>query len=120
MNATTAKWLSKYHDVRTRASLGGVRRFAQAHKLSLKKAQRLLEQDLAYNFAQTPSTPFSHLARDRGGTGRSMGRRFGGSATLGQVQPRGTVPDDRSGCVVQIRVGPTLESQDRGGRGPSL
>ena len=46
--ATTAKWLSKYHDVRTRASLGGVRRFAQAHKLPLKKAQRFLEQDLAY------------------------------------------------------------------------
>ena len=42
------KWLSKYHDVRTRASLGGVRRFAKAHKLPLKKAQRILEQDLAY------------------------------------------------------------------------
>ena len=49
VNATaTAKWLSKYHDVRTRASLGGVRRFAQAHKLPLKTAQRPLEQDLAY------------------------------------------------------------------------
>ena len=44
----TAQWLSKYHDVRTRASLGGVRRYAKAHKLPLKKAQRILEQDLAY------------------------------------------------------------------------
>ena len=42
------KWLSKYHDVRTRASLGGVHRFAKAHKLPLKKPQRILEQDLAY------------------------------------------------------------------------
>ena len=47
VNVTT-KWLSKHHDVRTRASLGGVRRFAKAHKLPLKKAQRILEQDLAY------------------------------------------------------------------------
>ena len=44
----TDKWLSKYHDVHTRASLGGVNRFAKAHKLPLKKAQRILEQDLAY------------------------------------------------------------------------
>ena len=42
------KWLSKYHDVHTQASLGGVNRFAKAHKLPLKKAQRVLEQDLAY------------------------------------------------------------------------
>ena len=42
------KWLSKYHDVHTQASLGGVNRIAKAHKLPLKKAQRILEQDLAY------------------------------------------------------------------------
>ena len=47
MNVTD-KWLSKYHDVHTRASLGGVHRFAKAHKLPLKKAQRILEQDLTY------------------------------------------------------------------------
>ena len=44
----TDKWLSKYHDVHTQASLGGVNRFAKALKLPLKKAQRILEQDLAY------------------------------------------------------------------------
>ena len=42
------KWLSKYHDVHTQASLEGVKRFAKAHKLPLKKAQRILERDLAY------------------------------------------------------------------------
>ena len=49
-----------------------------------------------------------------------MGHRFGGSATLGQVQSRGAVPDDRGRCPVQVRVGPTVESQNRGSRSQSL
>ena len=41
-------WLSRYHDPRAPGSLGGVQRFAKAHRLPLKKAQRVLERDLAY------------------------------------------------------------------------
>ena len=41
-------WLSRYHDPRTRGSLGGVQWFAKAQDLPLKKAQRVLERDLAY------------------------------------------------------------------------
>ena len=44
----TQPWLSRYHDPRAPGSLGGVQRFAKAHRLPLKKAQRVLEQDLAY------------------------------------------------------------------------
>ena len=44
----TPSWLSRYHDPRAPGSLGGVQRFAKAHRLPLKKAQRVLEQDLAY------------------------------------------------------------------------
>ena len=42
------QWLSRYHDPRAPGSLGGVQRFAKAHRLLLKKAQRVLERDLAY------------------------------------------------------------------------
>ena len=49
-----------------------------------------------------------------------MGHRFGGSATLGQAQLKGSVPDDSGRCPVQVRVGPTVESQNRGGGGQSL
>ena len=72
------------------------------------------------HFAQTQKTSFSRLTRHRGSVGRSMGHRFGESTTLGQVQPRGSVPDDGGGCSVQVRVGTTVESQNRGGRGQSL
>ena len=41
-------WLSRYHDPRAPGSLGGVQRFAKAHRLPLKKVQRVLERDLAY------------------------------------------------------------------------
>ena len=41
-------WLTRYHDPRAPGSLGGVQRFAKAHPLPLKKAQRVLERDLAY------------------------------------------------------------------------
>jgi len=42
------QWLNRYHDPRAPGSLGGVQRFAKAHRLPLKKAQRVLERDLAY------------------------------------------------------------------------
>jgi len=41
-------WLSRYHDPRAPGSLGGVQRFARAHQIPLKQAQRVLERDLAY------------------------------------------------------------------------
>ena len=41
-------WLNRYHDPRAPGSLGGVQRFAKAHRLPLKQAQRVLERDLAY------------------------------------------------------------------------
>ena len=44
----SSSWLSRYHDPRAPGSLGGVQRFAKAHRLPLKKAQRILERDLAY------------------------------------------------------------------------
>ena len=44
----TPSWLNRYHDPRAPGSLGGVQRFAKAHRLPLKKAQRVLERDLAY------------------------------------------------------------------------
>ena len=92
----------------------------QGSQVAFEKSATHFRTGFGLHLAQTPPTPFSHVARDRGRTGRSMGRRFGRSATLGQVQPRGAVPDDRGRCTVQVRVGPTLESQDRGSRGPSL
>ena len=55
------KWLSKYHDVHTQASLGGVNRFAKAHKLPSKKAQRILEQDLAYTLHKPRRSRFPTL-----------------------------------------------------------
>ena len=41
-------WLGRYHDPRAPGSLGGVQRFARAHQIPLKQAQRVLERDLAY------------------------------------------------------------------------
>ena len=43
------QWLARYHDPRAPGSLGGVQRFARAHQIQLKKAQRVLQQDLAYS-----------------------------------------------------------------------
>ena len=40
--------LARYHDPRAPGSLGGVQRFARAHQIPLKKAQRVLQRDLAY------------------------------------------------------------------------
>ena len=49
-----------------------------------------------------------------------MGGGFGGSSTLGQVQSRHPLFTDDVGRVVQVLVGATLESQNRGGVGESL
>ena len=52
-------WLSRYHDPRTPGSLGGVQRFAKAHQIPLKQAQRVLERDLANTLHKTrfPTVP---------------------------------------------------------------
>jgi len=42
------QWLNRYHDPCAPGSLGGVQRFAKAHQIPLKQAQRVLERDLAY------------------------------------------------------------------------
>jgi len=42
------QWLARYHDPRAPGSLGGVGRFARAHQIPLKKAQRVLQRDWAY------------------------------------------------------------------------
>jgi len=39
------QWLARYHDPRAPGSLGGVPRFARAHQIPLKQAQRVLERD---------------------------------------------------------------------------
>jgi len=41
------QWLGCYHVPRAPGSLGGVSRFARAHQLPLKEAQRVLQRDLA-------------------------------------------------------------------------
>ena len=41
-------WSARYHDLKAPGSLGGVQRFARAHKIPLKKAKDLLQQDLGY------------------------------------------------------------------------
>ena len=43
------KLIAKYNDPEAKGSLGGVKRFAEAQKISLKKARRLLEKDLSYS-----------------------------------------------------------------------
>ena len=42
------QWFARYHDPRTPGSLGGEQRFARAHQIPLKKAQRVLKRDWAY------------------------------------------------------------------------
>ena len=55
------QWLSRYHDPRAPGSLGGVQRFAKAHGLPLKKAQRLLEQDVGYTLHKPRRRRFATL-----------------------------------------------------------
>ena len=114
------QWLSRYHDPRAEGSLGGVQRFARAHKIPLKKAQRVLERDIAYTLHKPRRRHFTHSPRDCGWIGRSMGGGSGGSPTLGQVQSRHSLFADGVGRVVQVRVGATLERQNWGGLGQSL
>ena len=55
------EWLSRYHDPSAPGSLGGVQRFAKAHRLPLKKAQRLLEQDVGYTLHKPRRRRFATL-----------------------------------------------------------
>ena len=55
------EWLSRYHDPSAPGSLGGVQRFAKAQGLSLKKAQRLLEQDVGYTLHKPRRRRFATL-----------------------------------------------------------
>ena len=55
------QWLGRYHDPRTPGSLGGVSRFAGAHRLPLKQAQRVLERDLAYTLHKPRRRHFGTL-----------------------------------------------------------
>ena len=61
------QWLSSYHDPRAEGSLGGVQRFARAHKIPLKKAQRVLERDLAYTLHKPRRRRFTTLSVIVGG-----------------------------------------------------
>ena len=45
-------WLARYHDRKAPGSLGGVQRFGRAHKIPLKNAKDLLQQDLGYTLLQ--------------------------------------------------------------------
>ena len=54
----TPSWLNRYHDPRAPGSLGGVQRFAKAHRLPLKQVQRVLERDLAYTLHKPPRRRF--------------------------------------------------------------
>ena len=55
------QWLSRYHDPSAPGSLGGVQRFAKAQGLPLKKAQRLLEQDVGYTLHKPRRRRFATL-----------------------------------------------------------
>ena len=55
------QWLSRYHDPRAEGSLGGVQRFARAHKIPVKRAQRVLERDKAYTLHKPRRRRFSTL-----------------------------------------------------------
>ena len=97
-----------------------MQRFAKAHRLPLKKAQRVLEQDLAYTLHKPRRRRFPTVPVIVGGLDDQW------VADLVEVQPlakynRGiryllTVV----GCLVQVRVGTTVERQNRGGVGPCL
>ena len=64
------EWLARYHDPRAPGSLGSVQRFARAHQIPLKQAQRVLERDLAYTLHKPRRRCFfSHRVRDRNGNG---------------------------------------------------
>ena len=55
------QWLARHHDPRAPGSLGGVQRFARAHQIPLKKAQRVLERDLAYTLHKPRRRRFTTL-----------------------------------------------------------
>ena len=53
--------LEAYHDPSASGSLGGVRRFAEANKITIKKAQSLLEKDLGYTLHKPRRKRFKTL-----------------------------------------------------------
>ena len=69
---------------------------------------------------QTGPPSVSDLAGASVGDRSSMGGRSGGSATVSQTQWRHAVSVDGVGRVVQVRVGRTVQRQDRPFPGPSL
>ena len=81
----TPSWLSQYHDPRAPGSLGGVQRFAKAHQIPLKKAQRVLERDLAYTLHKPRRRRFPTVPVIVGGLDDQWVADFSGSATVGQV-----------------------------------
>ena len=70
---------------RAPGSLGGVQRFAKAHRLSLKQAQRVLERDLAYTLHKPRRRRFPTVPCDCWRVRRSMGGGFSRSPTVGQI-----------------------------------
>ena len=66
----------------------------QGSQAAFEKSATHLGTGFGLHVAQTPKTSFSHFTRHRGLVARLVGHRFGGRATLGQVQPRGSVPDE--------------------------
>ena len=74
-------WLSQYHDPRAPGSLGGVQRFAKAQGLPLKKAQRVLEQDVGYTLHKPRRRRFATLPVIVGGLDDQW------AADLVEVQP---------------------------------
>ena len=114
------EWLNRYHDPSAPGSLGGVQRFAKAQGLPLKKAQRLLERDVGYTLHKPRRRRFATLPVIVGGLDDQW------ATDLVEVQRlakhnRGiryllTVVD----VLVQVRVGPTVENQNRRGPRESL
>ena len=114
------QWLGRYHDPRAPGSLGGVQRFARAHQLPLKQAQRVLERDLAYTLHKPRRRRFPTVPVIVGGLDDQW------VADLVEVQPlakynRGiryllTVLD----VLSKVRLGATVESQNQDGVGPCL
>ena len=71
------------------------------------------------HLAQTATTTFPYLTGGGTWDGRPMGGRPGGDATVEKMESGDALFVDGGGCVVQGRVGGTVEGQDRrgGGRG---
>ena len=96
-----------------------MQRFAKAHRLPLKQAQRVLERDLAYTLHKPRRRRFPMVPVVVGGLDDQW------VADLVEVHrwPNIIGPTllvDGRGCLVEIRVGATLERQNRRGPRESL